>query len=166
MTRRAAPADAAALVELRAAMFEAMGTPGVADPAWRQAARGWFERELAGRHTCVMVVEEDGRVVACAMGQTRDEAPSPSNPGGGSGLVANVVTHPDARRRGHARACLEALVAWFRDETDVGRLELFATGEGSGLYEEVGFHRHEWPAMRMPLTRLPGLPVPSDGSPR
>ena len=136
-------------------MFEAMGSPGVADPRWRQAAREWFERELAGRHTCVMVAPGEGRLVACAMGQVREEAPSPSNPGGGSGLVANVVTLPDARRRGYARACLVALVRWFRDETDVGRLELFATGEGSGLYESVGFHRHEWPAMRMPLSRLP-----------
>lgn len=137
-------------------MFEAMGTPGVEEPGWRQAARAWFEREVARRHTCVVVAQDThGRVVACAMGQVRDEAPSPSNPTGGSGLVSNVVTHPDVRRQGHARACLEALVAWFRDETGVGRLELFATGEGSGLYEELGFRRHEWPAMRMPVTRVP-----------
>lgn len=135
-------------------MFEAMGSPDVADGRWRQAAQAWFERELAGRHTCIVVVEDSGRLVACAMGQVRCEAPSPSNPGGGSGLVSNVVTRPEVRRRGHARACLDALVAWFRDETDVGRLELFATGDGAALYEAVGFRRHEWPAMRMPLGRL------------
>lgn len=136
-------------------MFESMGSPDVSDGRWRQAAQAWFERELAGRHTCVVVVEDSGRLVACAMGQVRREAPSPSNPGGGSGLVSNVVTRPEARRLGHARACLDALVACFREETDVGRLELFATGEGAGLYEAVGFHRHEWPPMRMPLSRVP-----------
>lgn len=142
-------------------MFAAMGTAGVEDPRWREAARAWFERELAGRHTCVVVAEEDGRLVACAMGQVRDEAPSPSNPTGGSGLVANVVTRPEFRRQGHARACLEALVSWFRDETEVGRLELFATGEGTGLYEGFGFRTHAWPAMRMPLARGPEACEPS-----
>ena len=152
-TRRATSGDAPALVELRALMFEAMGTPGVDDPHWRHAALRWFEEHLAERHTCVVIAEDAGVVVACAMGQVRDVPPSPSNPTGQGGLLSNVVTLPEARRRGHARACLVALLEWFRQETEVGRLELFATGAGSGLYEELGFHRHDWPAMRMPLSR-------------
>lgn len=151
--RRATVEDVPDLVELRAHMFEAMGTPGVEGPQWRQAARLWFEEHVSERHTCLVVAENAGRVVACAMGQVRDGAPSPSNPAGLGGLVSNVVTLPDFRRRGHARACLESVLRWFREETGVGRLELFATREGSSLYEELGFRRHEWPAMRMPLTR-------------
>lgn len=152
-TRRATARDAPALVELRALMFEAMVTPRVDEPHWRQVATRWFEEHLDDRHTCVVVAEDAGVVVACAMGQVRDVPPSPSNPTGLGGLVSNVVTLPEARRQGHARACLAALLEWFRQETSVGRLELFATEAGSGLYEEFGFRRHDWPAMRMPLSR-------------
>ncbi|MEO7784353.1 MAG: GNAT family N-acetyltransferase [Terracoccus sp.] len=153
-TRRAGPADAAALVVLRGVMFEAMGSLGAADANWRDAARAWFERELAGPHTCVMVAEDEhGLVVSSAMGRLRREAPSPTNPAGVSGAVSNVVTLPGARGRGLARACLGTLLEWFDEETEAGQLELFATGDGAGLYESVGFRVTAWPAMRMRLRR-------------
>jgi GNAT superfamily N-acetyltransferase len=146
------PADAGALVVLRALMFEAMGVAGVSDPAWRDAARTWFERELAHPHTCVVVADDaQGEVVASAMGRLRFEAPSPSNSSGVSGIVSNVATLPAARRRGLARACVSAVVEWFRDETEAEQLELFATGEGAGLYVDLGFAPTAFPAMRMQL---------------
>lgn len=155
---RARPADAPVLVTLRALMFEAMGVPGVDEARWREAARAWFERELAQRHTCVVLAEDpSGAVVASAMGRLRYEAPSPTNPGGVSGIVSNVVTLPAARRQGLARACLDELLAWFRDETDAGQLELFATGEGAGLYESFGFGPTDHPALRLRVPRADGV---------
>lgn len=155
--RRARPADAPVLVTLRALMFEAMGVPGVDEVRWREAARVWFEQELGQRHTCVVVAEDaSGAVVASAMGRLRYEAPSPTNPGGVSGIVSNVVTLPAARRQGLARACLAELLAWFRDETDAGQLELFATGDGAGLYESFGFAPTDHPALRRRVPRTDG----------
>lgn len=156
--RRATPADADAVVHLRAVMFEAMGVPGVHGPEaeeWRQGAKEWLERQLAQRHTCCVVVATDreGNVLAGAMGSLRFELPSPPNPTGVWVLVNNVATVPAARRRGLARACVTGVLDWVRDETDAGMAELFATGEGSGLYEELGFARTAWPAMRMRLDR-------------
>lgn len=153
-TRRATAADAEAVVELRALMFSAMGVDGVDDPGWRAAAVRWFEGALGGPHACVVVAEDlGGRVVAGAMGGLRFETPSPVNPNGVWGLVNNVATRPEARRQGLARACVVGVLDWFRDETEATVVELFATGEGSGLYEELGFTPTAWPAMRLRLQR-------------
>lgn len=151
--RRATAADAHAIVDLRALMFSSMGVPGVDDDGWRQGAVHWFQAEPAQRHTCAVVAERDGRVVAGAMGSLRFEMPSPVNPNGVWGLLNNVATFPDARRQGLARACVVGVLDWFQHETEASVLELFATGEGSGLYEELGFSVTAWPAMRMRLPR-------------
>jgi GNAT superfamily N-acetyltransferase len=159
--RRATRADIDAVIRLRALMFDAMGVPGVDDEGWRLAAKAWFERELGGRHTgaerplhCVVLAEgPSGRVVAGAMGGLRFETPSPVNPNGVWGLLNNVATEPEARRQGLARACVEGVLDWFREETEASVVELFATGEGAGLYEDLGFAPTAWPAMRMRLTR-------------
>jgi GNAT superfamily N-acetyltransferase len=152
--RRATRNDIDAVIRLRALMFSAMGVPGVDDDEWRTAAKEWFERELGGRHTVVcLAVGRDGDVVAGAMGGLRFETPSPVNPNGVWGLLNNVATEPHARRQGLARACVEGVLAWFRDETQASVVELFATGEGAGLYEELGFTRTAWPAMRLRLPR-------------
>jgi GNAT superfamily N-acetyltransferase len=152
--RRATPADAGAVVQLRALMFASMGVPGVDDPRWREAALGWLERELGGRHTCVaLAVASDGRAVASAMAALRFETPSPVNPTGVWGLVNNVATYPEARRQGLARACVGEVLRWLREETEAHVVELFATGEGSGLYAELGFTPTAWPAMRLRMDR-------------
>jgi GNAT superfamily N-acetyltransferase len=151
-TRRATSADARAVVRLRALMFADMHAPGVDDPDWREAATTWFERELDGGRTCVVVAEDaEAQVVAGAMAGLRFETPSPVNPNGVWGLVNNVATHPRARRRGLARACVVGVLDWLRDETEATVVELFATGEGAGLYEELGFTPTAWPAMRLRL---------------
>lgn len=152
--RRATVADIDAVIRLRALMFSAMGVQSADDDGWRRAAKDWFERELGGRHTVVVLAEgPDGEVVAGAMGALRFETPSPVNPNGVWGLLNNVATEPHARRQGLARTCVEAVLAWFRDETPASVVELFATGEGAGLYEELGFSRTAWPAMRLRLPR-------------
>jgi GNAT superfamily N-acetyltransferase len=152
--RRASSTDAAAVVELRALMFTSMGVAGVDDQRWRQAAQEWLERELGGRHTCVaLAVAADGRVAAGAMAALRFEAPSPVNPNGVWGLVNNVATQPDARRQGLARACVVEVLRWLREDTVAHVVELFATGEGAGLYDELGFTPTAWPAMRLRLGR-------------
>ncbi|MFM6850691.1 MAG: GNAT family N-acetyltransferase [Terrabacter sp.] len=152
--RQATVADVEEVVELRALMFSAMGVPGVADPGWRAAAAEWLGRELGGAHVRVVLAESrEGRVVAGAMGTLRFETPSPTNPNGVRGLISNVATQPEARRQGLARDCVVGVLHWLRDDTAATVVELFATGEGTGLYEDLGFTRTAWPAMRLHLPR-------------
>ncbi|MCW2607840.1 MAG: hypothetical protein JWO60_2533 [Frankiales bacterium] len=137
--RRAVPADAAALVHLRSLMHEAMGSDP-SDPAYRAAAEGAFVERLADDDAFVaFVVEEDGAVVACGVGHVEQHLPSPHQLDGRRGHVSSMSTEPSARRRGHARTVLEALMGWMREEQGLSRVDLRATPDGQPLYQALGF---------------------------
>jgi ribosomal protein S18 acetylase RimI-like enzyme len=70
--------------------------------------------------------------------------------------VFNISTKAAHRRRGHAQACLTALLTWFRTDTCVRVVNLNATPEGSRMYQSVGFHESAFPSMRMLLHRAGG----------
>lgn len=147
--RVAQPADLDALVDLRAEMFRAMGTPDTNGP-WREKARRWFADRLDHPDYRIVVVEAAGVVVACAVGAIRDAAPSPASPDGRDVLVSNVCTAEQSRGRGYGRAAFDAVMAWAR-RTGVGRAELMATDAGRRLYERAGFVGQECLAMRARL---------------
>ncbi|MFC4529438.1 GNAT family N-acetyltransferase [Sphaerisporangium dianthi] len=158
MVRRAVVADAGALTRLRALMLEAMGAPvGDQDAEWRKAAEAWFAERLAdtGGFAAFVVDEPDSGVVCGAAGMCDRRAPGPSNLTGTQGHVFNISTDPRHRRRGHARACLEALLAWFRDETDAKVINLNATGDGADLYRAAGFVAPRFPALQLRIAELP-----------
>ncbi|HHV21790.1 MAG TPA: GNAT family N-acetyltransferase [Propionibacterium sp.] len=164
IVRRATAADAEALADLRAEMFDDMGG-ATADDGWHESAREWFARRMDDPAYCFAVVDLDGVVVSCAVGFRRDTIPSPGNPSGGDVHVNNVCTLPEHRGRGYATAALAEVMRW-AGATGVGRGELMATAAGRGLYERVGFSVHAYPAMRARLpVRVPeGATVANSGS--
>ena len=156
VVRRAAAADAAALTSLRELMLSDMGMlANRGEPAWRVKAEAWFARRLDDEDDfAAFVIEDPGRgVVSCAAGVCDRHAPGPGNPGGVQGLVFNMSTDPRYRRRGYARACLDALLAWFRDETEARVINLNATSDGTALYRELGFTEPRYPALQLRLAR-------------
>jgi GNAT superfamily N-acetyltransferase len=140
--RRAEADDAAALTRLRALMLSAMGMlTENSDPLWRDKAEEWFVRRLRDKHDFAAFVIDDPElgVVSCAAGGCDYHAPGPANPSGVRGHVFNMSTDPRFRRFGYARACLEALLAWFRDETEARVISLNATEDGIALYRSLAF---------------------------
>ena len=81
-------------------------------------------------------------MVSCAAGVCDRHAPGPGNPGGVQGLVFNMSTDPPCVAAAAARACLDALLAWFRDATEARVINLNATGDGIALYRSLGFTEH------------------------
>jgi GNAT superfamily N-acetyltransferase len=150
--RPATPADAAELTRLRGHMLAAMGIDVDARPVWREECRRRFAELVTEPSFKAYVVDAPGGgLAACGGGWIDRRLPSPSS-AGLVGHIANMCTDPAHRRQGHARAVLAALMRWFADE-GVGRVELHATDEGRGLYEQVGFTAPDWPALRW--TALP-----------
>ncbi|MBO1416028.1 GNAT family N-acetyltransferase [Streptomyces sp. FH025] len=148
--RPAVPADAAELVRLRNLMFEAMpAMAALAGPGpWQATAERVLRERLsvpAEELTMPSFVVDDpqrpGRLAACAVGTLEQRLPSPGNPDGLFGFVFNICTDPGHRRRGHARACTEALLDWF-DARKVGRIDLHASSGGEALYRSLGFGEH------------------------
>jgi ribosomal protein S18 acetylase RimI-like enzyme len=67
-----------------------------------------------------------------------------------------MSTDPRCRRRGYARACLDALLAYFRDETEARVINLNATGDGIALYRALSFREPRYPALQPRLARPGG----------
>lgn len=155
VVRVATPADAAVLVELRAVMFEAMGTASaaIADPVWRRAAHDWFAERAAADGVRIVVAQVDGRVVSGAVGEVTALIPGPNTVTGSVGLISNVATLHGFRGRGLAAACTDDLLRWFVDETDVRRVDLFATEAGALIYTRRGFTVRGFEAMVLPVAR-------------
>jgi GNAT superfamily N-acetyltransferase len=141
--RRATPADAAALTELRAAMYDAWGD----DPSgqeWRDSATAMFQRRLRDEpddFVAFVVEDADGRCIASGVGWVTEHLPNPHNLTGRRGHIASMSTVEGERGKGHGRAVMSALLEWF-DERGVVRIDLVATPMGEPLYRSVGFGDH------------------------
>ena len=57
---------------------------------------------------------------------------------GRQGLIVNVFTEPEWRRRGLAKLLMNTIIAWSREQNLDG-LVLHASDEGRALYEKLGF---------------------------
>ncbi|MGW6280486.1 GNAT family N-acetyltransferase [Kribbella sp. NPDC055071] len=117
---------------------------------WQGIALEWFGEQLASPATFAAYVVDDpaAGVVACAAGTVFVHAPGPSDLTTVRGHLYNVSTDPEFRRRGLARACVTALMDWFRDEAAVGVVELHATEDGLDLYRSLGFTEARFPTLR------------------
>lgn len=145
--RPATTSDVESLVEMRALMFSDMGVdPGGSD--WQNAARGWFLEAVDDPSVRLVVVEEDGFVVACGMAEIHHGAPGPSCPTGRVAHISNLVTRSQSRGRGHGRRCMVDLLDWTADRVD--RAELHASEAGIALYRRLGFTETANPSMRRP----------------
>lgn len=150
MIRTAGAADLEALVRLRVLMFRAMGASAdeLTAPEWLTSARAWFEGVISRGDARILVAEVNGRVVSCGVAEVRHIGPSPGCPNGQAGIINNVATVSGARGQGWGRRITEDLVAWFDAETDVRRIDLFATPAGARIYRDLGFVEHTFPAMQ------------------
>ena len=145
--RRAGPDDIPVMARHRAAMFREMGElpDSLYDPLvtatrqllTRMVADGEYVGWLAAPN------ERPAEIVAGAGVQLRTLLPRPTVRSGAlrtgsEAIVLNVYTEPAWRRRGAARALMDQVIAWVREQR-VGRLVLHASPEGRALYEQLGF---------------------------
>lgn len=151
--RRAEAADVDELVRLRAVMQEAIGMEDDGTDSWRGVAAAHLREWLAGEDFAVFVVErpdEPGRLAACAVGTVHRYLGSPWNPSGRVGYIYSVSTDEAYRRRGYSRACVTALLDWYR-ALGLRAVDLHASVDGEPLYASLGFERREDPSMRLAL---------------
>ena len=142
---RVATADDAAIVAgHRVAMFADMGTlpPGAGEPL--HAACVTYLRDAIGRdYFGWLACDADGAVVAGCGLQLRTILPRPSRAGGitaTEGIILNVYTEPQWRRRGIAERLVRACIDWARGR-GVERIVLHASDDGRALYEKLGFRQ-------------------------
>ncbi|MCC5476010.1 GNAT family N-acetyltransferase [Streptomyces sp. NPDC059680] len=156
LARRALPEDAVELLRLRQVMIDSLRSTGGGGPTeWHAESLPTLRERLAepdGDFVAFVVDHPDrpGALAALVAGTLEYRIGKAGNPHGRVGYVFSVATDPDARRRGYARACMEELVAWFR-ERGVGHVLLTASQEAEPLYASLGFTRDPDPSMRLLL---------------
>jgi RimJ/RimL family protein N-acetyltransferase len=142
--------DAEELVRLRHVMLSSFDH--VPAGPWEDTAVETLQERLPEEDPTLVafVIDRPGGLAACAVGTVEYRLGGPKNPSGEVGYVFNVSTDPDYRRRGYARACMEALIQWYA-ERGITKIDLKASPDGEPLYSSLGFVRTPDPAMRMTL---------------
>ena len=105
--------------------------------AIRERLPGYFTAHLNKDLFCY-VIRDGEMIVSCAFLLVVEKPMSPSFINGRTGTVLNVYTQPAYRRRGYARAVMEALLDDVR-AMGLCVVELKATDDGYPLYRSVGF---------------------------
>jgi len=153
LVRRAAPDDAAELLRLRQVMIDSMAG---SDPGtdWHAESLPTLRERLASDEDFGAFVvdhpERPGALAALVVGTVDYRIGKAGDPHGKVGFVFSVATDPDARRRGYARACMDELLAWFR-ERGARRVHLTASTEAAPLYASLGFVPKPDPLMELKL---------------
>ena len=145
MTVRLATArDAAVLARHRIGMFRDMRPVADRECARiEKATRAFLRRAIPAGEFVGFLVEVKGVPVAGGGLLVRRMMPRPGHPQGfREAHVLNVFTEERHRRRGHARALMEAILRWCR-ANGFPRLTLHASGKGKPLYESLGFRTVE-----------------------
>ncbi|GAA5058084.1 GNAT family N-acetyltransferase [Streptomyces similanensis] len=152
LVRRAGAADAGEVLRLRQVMIDSMaGADRSTD--WHDGCLPVLAARLAepdGGFAAFVVdwPERPGTLAALVAGTLEYRIGRAGNPLGTVGYVFSVATDPGARRRGYARAGMDALLEWFR-ERGADRVQLTASAEAAPLYADLGFRPKPDPLLEL-----------------
>ncbi|MFG3123030.1 GNAT family N-acetyltransferase [Streptomyces sp. NPDC048208] len=154
LVRRALPEDAREVLRLRQVMIDSVSGGGDAG-TWHEESLPALRTRLADPDDtfAAFVVdhpERAGTLAALAAGTVEYRIGRESNPLGTVGFVFSVATDPGTRRRGYSRACMDELLAWFR-ERGARQIQLTASADARPLYEALGFKPKPDPLMELRL---------------
>ncbi|MFE5603283.1 GNAT family N-acetyltransferase [Streptomyces coelicoflavus] len=156
LVRRAVAGDAEEVLRLRQVMIASVSPDAPTD--WQAESLPGLRSRLAdpdGDFAAFVVdhpehPDRPDALAALVVGTLEYRIGGPGRPGGLLGYVFSVATDPEARRRGYARACMDALLEWFR-ERGAGHVMLTASPDAEPLYASMGFTRDATPSMRLYL---------------
>ena len=147
--RTARPKDAAQLLRLWTLLFDDDGT--TPEEPWQGHAREWFTRHVDDPGNARFpAIEEDGQLVATAIGTLETGVPNPQCPRGRTVRLANVITLPQHRGHGYGTALALDVITWART-INADRVDLSATPDGQRIYEKLGFTHTTAPRMKLVL---------------
>ena len=138
--RRATPADIPAVVALRLAFDRELAgeIPRTEDDEHRTRVEAYVRSHVPDGRFRVWVADAAGEIVGMAGLVVIDRPPQPRSRRAPEAMVFNVMTDAAWRRRGVARAIMEAVIA---DGRALGcrRLLLRTSDDGKHLYASLGF---------------------------
>ncbi len=143
--RRSTPSDAAVIAQHRVSMFRDMGevpTPALATELLEASRTALAALLREGSYVGWLAVAAHDEVLAGAGVHIKSTLPRITHQGlvaaGPLPLAVNVYTEPGSRRRGIARALMQAMMEWARIQ-GFDRLLLHASDGARPLYRSLGF---------------------------
>ncbi len=135
--RSATHADAPEIVRLGGIMYESIGRTLTEE--WRARALADIDARLGvDLWGWVIDGEQDGTLATCALLDRHPHLAPPGEDCSWRGYVQWVSTDPAHRRKGYARAVMNALHDWAIGQ-GVRVIDLHATEVGRPLYESLGY---------------------------
>ena len=131
--------DINALTELRIAYLqEDLGQIADADlELISSSLPSYYEKHL-NKDLMAYVARDERDIVSCAFLLIVEKPMSPSFITGKTGIVLNVYTKPECRKKGYAKKLMTMMLEAAKAE-GVSIIELKATEDGYSLYKSVGF---------------------------
>ncbi len=140
--RKATAEDIDVLIELRLLyLAEHFGDILKTEQQISGQLAGYFAAHLS-RDFEAFLAEEHNRPIACAFLVVQEKPANPRFPGGKTGLVLNVYTRSEYRRRGTAGSLLSALIKE-AESLGLSYIELTSTEAGEPLYKSFGFEQKD-----------------------
>lgn len=136
--RRATPLDAGLLARHRGRVWEEVGEFESADHPQVAVWEAWMRGALADGRLLAWIAEEDGVPIASAALLIAPAVPRPGSAAEHDGRVHGVWVEPSWRRRGLARALMDAMLAHARAYPLI-RLVLHSSDDARPLYVSMGF---------------------------
>ena len=131
--------DRNALTELRIAYLqEDLGQIADADlELISSSLPSYYEKHL-NKDLMAYVARDERDIISCAFLLIVEKPMSPSFITGKTGIVLNVYTKPECRKKGYAKKLMTMMLEDAKTE-GVSIIELKATKDGYSLYKSVGF---------------------------
>ena len=151
--------DLDALIELRIAFLNAMQPFTEAELAMPIRRLPAYFRQHLGRDFFAWLAVEGDQIVSTVQLVVCEQPANPRMRTGKTGLIINVYTKPDFRKRGLASVLLRMAMEEAKRH-DVSYIELQATESGQPVYEKLGFQPVQLPYTYMEYR----CGAPDDGS--
>lgn len=151
--RLATPEDIPLLVRARLDFLSALGSPILPDELPKASSKiESFLSEHLERDIFAWIAMEDETIAAAGFLQVFQVMWQPAAPDGKFGRIINILTWPEFRHQGLARAIMQALIQTAHDQ-NLAYVDLDASPDGQPLYESLGFTLIEakHPPMRLTL---------------
>jgi ribosomal protein S18 acetylase RimI-like enzyme len=103
-----------------------------------------------GQDFIAYFAEEDEKVVSTAFMIINEKPANPNFITGKTGLILNVYTYPEYRRRGLSTKVISELIKEAKSN-DLSYIELSATNDGEPLYRKLGFQNRSFDCTEMIL---------------
>ena len=151
--RPAMTEDIPLLIQTRLNFLSALGYP-VSDCDFPKASHQMevFLHEHLNNNLFALLAFEEAALAATGFLQVFNVIWHPAAPNGTYGRIINILTLPDYRRQGLARAIMQGLIQKAQ-ELNLSYLDLDASPDGQPLYESLGFSllQANHPPMRLIL---------------